>query len=136
MDCGIKECRMNSLYCQGRTGDMHELGIAGNILDIVRQAVPEGKAGAVRKIRIRVGALSGVVPDSLLFCLEALLNGSEMRHAGPVMENVPAVADCRVCRKRFTMEDFAFSCPFCSSGDLDLISGRELEVVDIELSED
>lgn len=115
---------------------MHELGIAGNILEIVRQAVPEGQAGAVRKIRIRVGALSGVVPDSLLFCLEALLDESEMRHAGPVMETIPAVAHCQACLKRCTLEDFAFSCPFCGSADLDLISGRELEVVDIELSED
>lgn len=115
---------------------MHELGIAGNILDIVRQAVPEGKGEAVRKIRIRVGPLSGVVPDSLAFCLEALLNESEMRCAGAVVETVPAVALCRACRKEFTAEDFAFSCPSCSSIDLELVSGRELEVVDIELAED
>lgn len=114
---------------------MHELGIAGNILDIVRQAVPEGKAGDVRKIRIRVGPLSGVVPDSLVFCLEALLHESEMKHAGPIVETVPAVAICQTCRKQFAVEDFAFSCPSCSSVSLELISGRELEVVDIELAE-
>lgn len=114
---------------------MHELGIAGNILEIVRQAVPKAKAEAVRRIRIRVGPLSGVVPDSLIFCLEALLHESEMKQAGPVVETVPAVALCRSCRKEFAVEDFAFSCPSCSGADLKIISGKELEVVDIELAD-
>jgi Zn finger protein HypA/HybF involved in hydrogenase expression len=45
---------------------MHELAIAQNILEIVNQSVPEEQAAAVRLVRIRIGQLSGVVPESLL----------------------------------------------------------------------
>jgi hydrogenase nickel incorporation protein HypA/HybF len=115
---------------------MHELGIARNILEIVRQAVPEDQAAAVRRIRIRIGQLSGIVPDSLEFCFSALLSETDMRQAGLVMEKVPTVSMCKDCRHRFTVEDFAFSCPLCKGANLDLISGRELEIVDIELADD
>ena len=115
---------------------MHELGIARNILDIVKQHVPDDKAASVRRIRIRVGQLSGVVPDSLEFCFSALLGEAGMKRAGLVMETIPTVSRCRECGNRFEVDNFAFSCPACESGDLELISGKELEVVDIELADD
>jgi len=115
---------------------MHELGIAQNILDIVRQSVSDDQVAAVRRIRIRVGPLSGVVADSLEFCFNALLNETEMKQAGLVMETVPTEALCIDCRQKFTVDGFAFHCPSCKSANLELISGRELEVVDIELADD
>jgi hydrogenase nickel incorporation protein HypA/HybF len=114
---------------------MHELGIARNILDIVQQSVPEDQFEAVKKIRIRIGQLSGIVPDSLEFCFSALLNETPMRQAGLVMEKTPAVSLCRDCRHQFTVEDFTFSCPACKSVNLETVSGNELEIVDIELVE-
>jgi hydrogenase nickel incorporation protein HypA/HybF len=115
---------------------MHELGIAQNILQIVRQSVPEECSGDVRAIRLRVGQLSGVVPDSLSFCFEVLVNDTEMRHATLAIEQIPLVSECRDCKNRFEMDDLAFSCPACQSTCLDLVSGRELEVVEIELAEE
>lgn len=114
---------------------MHELGIAQNILDIVQQSVPDGQVSAVKKIRIRVGRLSGVVPDSLEFCIKALLSETGMKQAGLAMETMPTVSLCRDCRQKFTVDDFVFSCPACKSANLELISGKELEVVDIELED-
>jgi hydrogenase nickel incorporation protein HypA/HybF len=52
---------------------MHELSIAQGILDIVREHVPEGQSAGVRTIEVRVGRMSGVVPESLEFCFEALV---------------------------------------------------------------
>jgi hydrogenase nickel incorporation protein HypA/HybF len=115
---------------------MHELGIAENILQIVRQSVPENLAGDVRAIRLRVGQLSGIVPDSLSFCFGVIANETAMKQASLAIEQVPIVSKCRDCRHQFQMDDFAFSCPACQSVQLDLISGRELEVVEIELAEE
>ena len=115
---------------------MHELGIARNILDIVRQSVPENQFPSVRWIRIRIGQLSGIVPDSLEFCFSALLDEAGMRQAGLKMETVPVVSRCRDCRHQFTVEDFAFTCRSCGSANLEMISGRDLEVVDIELADE
>lgn len=115
---------------------MHELGIARNILEIVQQSVPNDRSLSVRWIRIRIGQLSGIVPDSLDFCFRALLSETGMQQAGFIMEKVPTVALCKDCKQEFTVEEFAFTCPSCNSVDLELLSGRELEVVDIELADD
>ncbi len=115
---------------------MHELGIAQNILQIVQQAVPENQAAAVRFIRIRVGQLSGVVPDSLEFCFAAITNETAMERARLDIVKVPIISECKDCRNRFQMDDFSFSCPACNSVNLELISGRELEVMEIELADE
>ncbi len=115
---------------------MHELGIAQNILEIVQQAVPEEQTTAVRKVRIRVGQLSGVVPDSLDFCFGVIVSETKMRQAALAIEQVPTVARCRECRHQFQMEDLAFICPACKSTNLEMVSGKELEVMDIELSDE
>lgn len=112
---------------------MHELAIAQNILEIVRQSVPEEQVSDVKWIRIRVGQLSGVIPDSLNFCFSAIVGETNMRRAGLDIEQVPTVSRCKDCGHQFQIEDMAFVCPACKSADLKLISGRELQVVEIEL---
>ena len=112
---------------------MHELAIAQNILDIARQSVPEDQAPEVRWIRMRIGVLSGVVADSLNFCFNAIRGEAKMPQARLAIEQVPIVSRCRNCRHEFHIEDMAFLCPTCKSTDLELISGKELEVVEIEL---
>jgi hydrogenase nickel incorporation protein HypA/HybF len=115
---------------------MHELGIAKNILEIVRQSVPENRLNSVIYVRIRVGQLSGVVPASLDFCFSAIVNETSMRRARLDIVQVPIVSLCKDCSQNFQIEDLAFFCPVCRSTNLELISGRELEVAEIELSDD
>ena len=115
---------------------MHEMGIAQNILEIIRQAVPEAEATSVRLIRLRIGQLSGVVPDSLEFCFQAIVSDTDMRKANLAIEPVPTVFRCKKCENRFQVNDLEFSCPKCRNTDLEIVSGRELEVVEIELEEE
>ncbi len=115
---------------------MHELGIAQNILQIVQQSVPQNLAADVRGIRLRVGKLSGVVPDSLDFCFGVIISQTEMTRATLEIEEVPIISKCKDCGHRFEMRDWGFSCPACKSVNLELISGRELEVVEIVLAEE
>jgi hydrogenase nickel incorporation protein HypA/HybF len=115
---------------------MHELGIAQNILEIVRQSVLREQIEAVRGIKIRVGRLSGVVPDSLDFCFNAIVSDTDMRRASLVIEQVPTASECRDCMHRFQVEEFDFACPACRSTNLELISGKELEIIEIELADE
>ncbi len=114
---------------------MHELALAQNILEIVQQSVPEGQESAVRGVRIRVGQLSGVVPDSLGFCFSAIVNMTAMKNARLAIEQVPTVSRCKDCTHQFQIEELVFLCPACKSTDLELISGKELEVFEIELAD-
>ena len=114
---------------------MHELGIAQNILEIVQQSVPEDLAPDVRKIKLRIGRFAGVVPDSLDFCFGVIAGETNMKQAVLSIEQVPTVSLCKECGHRFQVEDLAFLCPFCESANLELISGKELEIVEIEVAD-
>ena len=113
---------------------MHELGIAENILDIVRQSVPDGQASAVVNIRLRIGPFAGIVPDSLKFCFAALSGDAGMTNAALQIEQTPLTASCRDCKNKSEMKNFVFLCPACGGGNMEIVSGKELEVVEIELS--
>jgi hydrogenase nickel incorporation protein HypA/HybF len=115
---------------------MHELGIAQSILEIVQQSVPKEQAGAVRWVRIRIGPLSGVVPESLEFCFQAIVSDTAMQHAGLAIEQVPMVLQCQKCAYRFQVKDLEYLCQACQSPDLEIVSGKELDIVEIELAEE
>jgi hydrogenase nickel incorporation protein HypA/HybF len=114
---------------------MHEMSVAQNIIDIVRQAVPPARAAAVTSVRLRLGSLSGVVAESLAFCFEALVADTVMSRARLAIERVPTACDCRACGARFEPAALIFFCPSCGSGDVRLVSGRDLQVVDVELDD-
>ncbi len=115
---------------------MHELSIAQNILEIVEGAVPVEQAAGVRTERVRVGRLSGVVADSLQFCFGAVVAGTRWSGADLAIESVPAVSECKDCSHRFAIDDAAFLCPSCGGSSIALVSGTELQVVEVELADD
>jgi hydrogenase nickel incorporation protein HypA/HybF len=114
---------------------MHEMSVAQNIIDIVQQAVPSARTPAVTSVRVRLGSLSGVVAESLAFCFDALVADTAMARARLVIERVPTACDCRACGTRFEPDALIFFCPACGGGDVRLVSGRDLQVVDVELDD-
>ncbi|MGE3842316.1 MAG: hydrogenase maturation nickel metallochaperone HypA [Vicinamibacterales bacterium] len=114
---------------------MHELGIACSVFDIVRQHVPDARAGDVRAVRVRVGDLAGVLPDSLDFCFRAIVSESPYAGAFLRIERIAARCRCSRCWQTFTLDAPAFVCPACLSPVVTLVEGEELQVVDLELDE-
>ena len=63
---------------------MHELSIAEDIINVVNQEAAKAGAIKVDVVRLRVGALSGVVPDALRFSFaRSHGRGRVRRHKGP-----------------------------------------------------
>lgn len=114
---------------------MHEASIAQGILDIVAQYIPHDRAHAVTDVRVRVGDMAGVVPASLEFCFEAIVLGTPYRSARLVLERVPVAVACDACGARIETDDRTFHCPACHSPRIELVSGTDLQVVDIEIDD-
>ena len=57
---------------------MHELSIAESIVAAVTEKVSDTP---IRRIRVQVGKLSGVVPDALEFCFELACTGTALEGA-------------------------------------------------------
>ena len=93
------------------------------------------KAGATRvhAIRLRIGALSGAVPDALEFAFEALKPGTAAEGAELAIEHVPARFWCEPCGNEFEAGDLLAECPACKAPSRELRSGREMEVASLEV---
>lgn len=113
---------------------MHEMGIAMQIADIAKASIPAG-AGRVKvaKVNLKVGKLAAVVPESLRFCFEIVAQDTPLAGAELDIEEVPIQARCKDCRREWTISEPVFSCPFCSSTSIELLSGRELDIHSIEI---
>lgn len=109
---------------------MHELSIAQSVVD----AVCERAAGRrVCSVRVEVGSLCAVVPDSMQFCFELVTEGTVMEGARLDIDQPPGRAHCRDCGGDFTLPDLILLCP-CGSADVEVLSGRELRILSMEVS--
>jgi len=116
---------------------MHEMGIAMQIVEIAAASIPADLAGTrVETVNLKVGKLSAIVPDSLRFCFEAVSKDTALEGARLRITEIPVQAACKACRHEWTIEQPAFACPSCDSGDITLLSGRELDIESIELAEE
>jgi hydrogenase nickel incorporation protein HypA/HybF len=113
---------------------MHELSIAQSILEIVQQYVPEPRdAAQVRAVRVRVGRMSGIVPETLEFCFTAITHDTPLESARLDLEVVPIRCRCVSCDVSFEAEPPVYLCPKCASAHVEVLSGGELQVIHLEL---
>ncbi len=114
---------------------MHELGIAMEILTLVRRYVPDSDAERVRDVRVRIGELAGVVPSSLEFCFSAAVAGTPWQQARMVFEAVPAQAKCDSCGVVVRTAAPGLGCPVCGGQRVHMCAGHELQVVSVDLAD-
>jgi len=114
---------------------MHEMSIAQNILEIIQDHIHEEDAPNVRSIKIRIGELAGVVHDSLTFCFSTMVSGTPLQKATLDIVTIPVTAHCNACGKENRLEYGVFVCSLCNSFDIRIMTGSELNVVEIELDD-
>jgi hydrogenase nickel incorporation protein HypA/HybF len=112
---------------------VHELSIMESALSVALESARQAGACRVHAIRLRIGALSGVVPDALEFAFEALTPGTLAESARLVIEPVPARFWCQPCSREFQSENLFAECPDCHALSGDLRAGREMEVASLEI---
>jgi len=113
---------------------MHEAGLMQEALDLAGVAARQAGAARVHRLRIRVGALSGVVPEALRFAFDALAPGSVAEGGQLELEPVAATYWCEGCRAEFAAVEAGAPCPTCGRPSPVLRSGLELELASMEVS--
>lgn len=109
---------------------MHEMAITQSVVE----AVCEHAAGRrVHSVKLEVGALCAVVPDSMQFCFELATEGTVADGARLDLNVQPGEARCRSCGKTFELPDLILLCP-CGSADVEVMAGRELRILSMEVS--
>lgn len=121
---------------------MHELSIANAVV-----ATAERHSGGlpVTAVRVRVGRLRQVVPESLGFYFELAARDGLCEGAALECERVPALLRCGACAAEWDPAPppasesdqliVGFRCPECGASDHSVASGDELTVESIDVAE-
>jgi hydrogenase nickel incorporation protein HypA/HybF len=112
---------------------MHELSIAMSILDLVAEEA-ERRNGRVVAVYLKLGPLSGVVKPALVWAYDLAREDTVSAAAELVVQDVAVTAQCPACdtvREPARWQELV--CPVCGASLGDIETGRELEVVALEI---
>ena len=114
---------------------MHELSLAVSLVDGLLEAAAREGAARVVRIELRVGRFGGVDPEALAFAFPIAAEGTIAAGAQLAITEAPLVVDCRACGARTEPEYPNARCAACASGDIAVVSGEELQVVAMEVTD-
>lgn len=118
---------------QPDSASMHEVGIMEEAVRVAVETAKSSGANQVLRLQLRVGALSGAVPEALRFAFDVVCSDPMTRGARLEIEPVPASCWCPQCETEFKCEDLIGECPRCRNVSGELRHGRELELASVEI---
>jgi hydrogenase nickel incorporation protein HypA/HybF len=113
---------------------MHEVSIMQEAVRMAVEAASASGATRVLALRLRVGQMSGAVPEAMQFAWEIVTPGTLAEGAALEIESVPATAWCARCRLDFDCTGIFTECPRCHEMSRELRRGGELEIVSVEIA--
>ncbi len=111
------------------------MSIAASVLDAVRAETALRPGARATRAGLRIGELSGVEPDSLRFCLEALVSGSDLDPLAFDIELRPWKRRCLDCQAEFRVLEFNPACAVCGSSSTEAAGGDEMEFAYLEVED-
>lgn len=112
---------------------MHELSIAISIVELAQEEA-ERRGVQVEAVHLKLGALSGVVKEALLSSYEMACEDTPLQGSRLVVEEIPIVVFCAQCQAQRRLGSAQwFYCPECGTPTSEIVQGKELEVVALEL---
>jgi len=114
---------------------MHEFSIATSLLEIISQEACAYQGARVKAVTLKIGTLSGVVPEALEFAFQVLSEGTIAEGARLVIERIALRIVCNACGTASMPADFFIICPHCGSGDVEIKEGRELDIESMEIED-
>jgi hydrogenase nickel incorporation protein HypA/HybF len=113
---------------------MHELSLALSLLDQVGEVAAREGATRVASVRLRVGRMSGIVRDALLFSWDLARAETVAADATLVIDDVAVAVWCPRCdAERGVADGAGLCCAECGAVAPTIVRGRELELVTMEV---
>jgi len=112
---------------------MHELSVTENIIKICSEEAVKNNAKVVKEIRILVGDLTGLIPDSISYYFSIASKGSIVEGAKLKITKVPLKILCNECKSTSVVNRGIFTCPICDSSNFKLLNGNEFQIESMEV---
>ena len=114
---------------------VHELSIAVSLVEVACEKAASLGDARVEALHLRLGALSGVVREALLFSFDVAAQGTPLAGARLEITDVPLTVLCPTCAAERELPGFPLVCPTCDTPTPQIVSGRDLELTALEVSE-
>ena len=112
---------------------MHELSLAMELVEQLKEVVIRENATVVTEINIVMGAMSGVERVPFEFAFPEAARNTAMEGAVLNIEEVPLVLKCKDCGAETEPDDIVMLCPACDSLSVEVLRGREFLVRSMEV---
>jgi hydrogenase nickel incorporation protein HypA/HybF len=112
---------------------MHEGAIAAAIIQNAMEVREQEHIGQVKTVTVLIGRMHHVVPEVLQNHFQILKKEyPPLAKSKLIIEIAPVAITCHVCSKVTVLEQATFACPACASTDIEITSGREMHLKEIE----
>lgn len=112
---------------------MHELAITEGILNIAVKEAEKHNVNKVINIKLKIGELSGVVPDLIQEYFNIVSKGTAAEGAKIIIERIPGRIKCLDCGTESLIERMRIKCPVCAGYNVKITAGREYYVDSMEV---
>ncbi len=107
-----------------------------SIVELAQDEVERRGSVRVEAIHLKLGPLSGVVPQALLSAYELACENTPLAGSKLIIETTPITVYCPACQAQRVLKSMQwFCCPECNTPTPEVVPGRELEMVALELLE-
>ncbi len=116
---------------------MHEISLVRNIFRTLQETMPAADLDRVSTIRLKVGKLANVEPILMQNAFEAVVETDEPRYRQTRLEIevVPIKVSCNHCGEVTLVENYRFVCGQCGQPTNHILSGEELLISGVELTD-
>ena len=112
---------------------MHELSICQALLTQVETLATQHHATYVSRVTVRLGPLSGVVPELLQHAFTLAREETVAAHAELLVEDLPIRVHCQTCGADSEATPNQLVCGSCGDWHTKLLSGDEMLLAGVEL---
>lgn len=107
-----------------------------SLIDAAAEKAEELGAVRIEALHLKLGKLSGVVPEALLFSFDLAAAGTLIEGARLEIEEIPVSVFCQTCKAEQQLPSIQyFRCPVCDTPTPEVVRGRELELTSLEVTD-
>lgn len=112
---------------------MHELAITEGIMNAAVPAAESAGAKKILEIRLKIGELSGVLPEYIQYYFNIISKGTVAEGAKLVSQTIPVQIKCPDCGFKGPINRKKIRCPDCGGTHFKITAGREYFVDSLEV---
>lgn len=114
---------------------MHEMSLVEAILESLEEMQKKNNWKRITRVTLNIGKMRQVIPEVMEFAYKTAISGTTLDGSELEIRSLDMRFVCSSCSMEWGEDEMSFVCPFCSSTEVSMIQGMELEINTLEVEE-